>query len=195
MAETGLAALPAQDVLFPLVLARLDPQDWCRLRAVDRTHRELVTQFLVTNRRLELPYCKQLTEPALQLLTRGALCLRSLALPGCKLLTDDLLRPVVAASPHLSSLDLSDCHHLTSSVLHTVTACCPRLARLILRDCHWVSRAALDYHCSRQGQQGAPVLPALPPCSVCCALPHTVEPSSPHPPQFQLHEVAAPHAA
>jgi len=159
----GLAALPLQDVVFPFILPRLSPQDWCTLRAVDRTHHLIVTQFLESNRVLELPYCKQLTEPALQLLTQHSTSLRILTLSGCKLLTDGLLRPLLISSPQLTSLDLSECHHLTSGILQTVTMRCPRLSKLILRDCHWVSRVALEYHCQHQGYNLRPqFFPSLP---------------------------------
>jgi len=160
----GLSALPLQDVVFPLILPLLTPQEWCMLRAVDRAHQDLICQFLAANRHLELAYCKQLTEPALLLLCQGATCLRNLTLSGCKLLTDEILRPILKASSQLRSLDLSECHHLTSSILQTVTVRCPKISRLILRDCHWVSRTALDYHCTQQGKQaGMGLLPILAP--------------------------------
>lgn len=160
----GLSALPLQDVVFPLILPLLTPQEWCILRAVDRAHQDLISQFLAANRHLELAYCKQLTEPALLLLSQGATCLRNLTLSGCKLLTDEILRPILKASSQLRSLDLSECHHLTSGILQTVTVRCPKVSRLILRDCHWVSRTALEYHCTQQGKQaGMGILPLLTP--------------------------------
>jgi len=149
----GLALLPLQDVVVGLILPLLSHQDWCALRAVDTTHLQIVTEFFAANRKLELPYCKHLTEQGLSLLTSGSSSLRSLTLSGCKLLTDDILRPIIESNPHLISLDLSDCHHLTASILQTVSVRCQRLTRLILSDCHWVSRIALTYHCSQQGRQ------------------------------------------
>jgi len=149
----GLSLLPLQDVVISQILPLLSPRDWCALRAVDSDHLQIVTAFIASNRRLELPYCKQLTEAGLSLLTSGSTCLRTLTLSGCKLLTDDILRPILQSSPLLTSLDLSECHHLTAAILQTVSVRCPRLARLVLSDCHWVSRTALVYHCSHQGRQ------------------------------------------
>ena len=78
----GLALLPLQDVVVGLILPLLSHQDWCALRAVDTTHLQIVTEFFAANRRLELPYCKQLTEQGLCLLTSGSSSLRSLTLSG-----------------------------------------------------------------------------------------------------------------
>ena len=140
----------SQDVVFPLILPLLSPKDWCILQAVDSIHRDLVHQFLAENRVLELAYCKQLTEPALHLLSSQTTCLRSLNLAGCKLLTDSVLRPLLTSNHQLTSLDLSECHHITSASLHSLTTHCPLVTKLVLRDCHWVTRAALDFHCTHQ---------------------------------------------
>ena len=78
----GLSLLPLQDVVISLILPLLSPRDWCALRAVDTNHLQIVTDFIAANRRLELPYCKQLTEPGLSLLTQGSTCLQSLTLSG-----------------------------------------------------------------------------------------------------------------
>ena len=78
----GLALLPLQDVVVGLILPLLSHQDWCALRAVDTTHLQIVTEFFAANRKLELPYCKQLTEQGLSLLTSGSSSLRSLTLSG-----------------------------------------------------------------------------------------------------------------
>jgi len=180
----GLSGLPLQDVVFPMILPLLGPKDWCTLRAVDKAHQEIIAQFLAANRTLKLPYCKQLTEPALRLLTEHASSLRTLVLPGCKLLTDDLLRPLILASPRLTVLDLSDCHHLTSGILQTVTIRCPYLSRLLLRDCHWVSRISLKYHCEHQGRQAKPL--QLPPVN---RVGSTVSLPQPQPALYRLQEV------
>lgn len=172
--DRGLGALPLQDVVFSYILPLLSPKDWCTLRAVDMTHNVIVTQFLQSNRILKLPYCKQLTEPALLLLTQHATSLRILTLSGCKLLTDDLLRPLLMSSPQLTSLDLSECHHLTSGILQTMTMCCPRVNRLILRDCHWVSRISIDYHCQFQGKQAGMSLQNLPAVNIVSPTPTSV---------------------
>jgi len=159
----GLSLLPLQDVVISQILPLLSPRDWCALRAVDSDHLQIVTAFIAANRRLELPYCKQLTEAGLSLLTYESTCLQTLTLSGCKLLTDDLLRPILQSSPLLTSLDLSECHHLTAAILQTVSVRCPRLARLVLSDCHWVSRTALVYHCDHHGRQpGQGIKSALP---------------------------------
>ena len=87
----GLALLPLQDVVVGLILPLLSHQDWCALRAVDTTHLQIVTEFFAANRKLELPYCKQLTEQGLSLLTSGSSSLRSLTLSGkfpIRVLTD-----------------------------------------------------------------------------------------------------------
>jgi len=183
----GLSALPLHDVVFPLILPLLDPKDWCTLRAVDQTHQDIVTQFLAFNRILELPYCKQLTEPAFLLLTQHATSIRTLTLSGCKLLTDDLLRPLIIASPQLTSLDLSECHHLTSVILQTVTIRCPCLRRLLLRDCHWVSRTALKYHCEHQGKQASKRVSLQ--FSPVVRIGRTVASPQPITPQYRLQEV------
>ena len=78
----GLSLLPLQDVVISQILPLLSPRDWCALRAVDSDHLQIVTAFIAANRRLELPYCKQLTEAGLSLLTAGSTCLRSLTLSG-----------------------------------------------------------------------------------------------------------------
>ena len=78
----GLSLLPLQDVVISQILPLLSPRDWCALRAVDSDHLQIVTAFVAANRRLELPYCKQLTEAGLSLLTAGSTCLRSLTLSG-----------------------------------------------------------------------------------------------------------------
>jgi hypothetical protein len=117
----GIPSLPPHDVLFPLIFQQLSPQDWFSLRAVDRTHHHLVSQFLQTNKLLNLSHNKKLTEQAFRLLTTGAHCLRDLNLAGLKILTDDLLREVIINNPHLVSLELSECHHLTSGILQTVS--------------------------------------------------------------------------
>ena len=78
----GLSLLPLQDVVISQILPLLSPRDWCALRAVDSDHLQIVTAFIAANRRLELPYCKQLTESGLSLLTAGSTCLRSLTLSG-----------------------------------------------------------------------------------------------------------------
>ena len=78
----GLAHLPLQDVVVGLILPLLSYQDWCALRAVDTTHLQIVTEFFAANRRLELPYCKHLTEQGLSLLTSGSSRLRALTLSG-----------------------------------------------------------------------------------------------------------------
>ena len=78
----GLALLPLQDVVVGLILPLLSHQDWCALRAVDTSHLQIVTEFFAANRKLELPYCKQLTEQGLSLLTSGSSSLRSLTLSG-----------------------------------------------------------------------------------------------------------------
>ena len=78
----GLALLPLQDVVVGLILPLLSHQDWCALRAVDTSHLQIVTEFFAANRRLELPYCKHLTEQGLSLLTSGSSSLRSLTLSG-----------------------------------------------------------------------------------------------------------------
>ena len=78
----GLSLLPLQDVVISMILPLLSPRDWCALRAVDSNHLQIVNAFIAANRRLELPYCKQLTESGLSLLTAGSTCLRSLTLSG-----------------------------------------------------------------------------------------------------------------
>ena len=91
----GLALLPLQDVVVGLILPLLSHQDWCALRAVDTTHLQIVTEFFAANRKLELPYCKQLTEQGLSLLTSGSSSLRSLTLSGkfpIVVLTDAIYR-------------------------------------------------------------------------------------------------------
>lgn len=158
----GIPSLPPQDVLYPLIFHRLSPQDWFSLRAVDRTHHHLVSQFLQTNRVLDLAYNKKLTEEAFTVLTSEAHSLRYLNLAGLKFLTDDILRNVIITNPHLVSLELSECHHLTSGILQTVAVRSPLLERLILRDCHWVSRESIEYHAFHQGlSQGPQQLLAL----------------------------------
>jgi len=160
--NSGIASLPPQDVLYPLIFHLLSPQDWFSLRAVDRTHHHLVSQFLQTNRVLDLAYNKKLTQEAFTVLTQEAHSLRYLNLAGLKFMTDDILRPVIVTNPHLVSLELSECHHLTSGILQTVAVRSHLLERLILRDCHWVSRESIEYHAFHQGiSQGPQQLLAL----------------------------------
>ena len=78
----GLSLLPLQDVVISQILPLLSPRDWCALRAVDSDHLQIVTAFIAANRRLELPYCKQLTEAGLSLLTSESTCLQTLTLSG-----------------------------------------------------------------------------------------------------------------
>jgi len=184
----GLSLLPLQDVVISQILPLLSPRDWCALRAVDSDHLQIVTAFIVANRRLELPYCKQLTESGLSLLTAGSTCLRFLTLSGCKLLTDDILRPILQCIPLLISLDLSECHHLTAAILQTVSVRCPRLARLILSDCHWVSRTALVYHCTHQGRQPGQGIQSVLPQLERVGYNETSK-NAPNPPLFQLKEI------
>lgn len=184
----GLSLLPLQDVVISQILPLLSPRDWCALRAVDSDHLQIVTAFIAANRRLELPYCKQLTEAGLSLLTAGSTCLRSLTLSGCKLLTDDILRPILQCIPLLINLDLSQCHHLTAAILQTVSVRCPRLARLILSDCHWVSRTALVYHCAHQGRQPGQGIQSVLPRLERVGDNGTLNNTS-HPPLYQLKEV------
>ena len=75
---SGLSILPLQDVVISQILPLLSPRDWCALRAVDSDHLQIVTAFIAANRRLELPYCKQLTEAGLSLLTFESTCLQIL---------------------------------------------------------------------------------------------------------------------
>ena len=82
MQSKGLSLLPLHDVVISQILPLLSPRDWCALRAVNSDHLQIVTAFIAANRRLELPYCKQLTESGLSLLTAGSTCLRSLTLSG-----------------------------------------------------------------------------------------------------------------
>jgi len=149
--NNGMPSLPPHDVLFPLIFHHLSPEDWFSLRAVDRTHFQLISQFLQENRVLDLAYNKKLNEEAFRLLTNSTHCLRILNLSGLKFLTDDLLREVIISNPHLVSLELSECHHLTSGILQTVSVRSDHLERLILRDCHWVSKESIEYHAFHQG--------------------------------------------
>jgi len=189
MEGKGLSLLPLQDVVISQILPLLSPRDWCTLRAVNSDHLQIVTAFIAANRRLELPYCKQLTESGLTLLTAGSTCLRSITLSGCKLLTDDILRPILQSSPLLISPSLSECHHLTAAILQTVSVRCPRLARLILSDCHWVSRTALVYHCAHQGRQpGQGIQSALPKLERVGS-DNTLRNTSNNAPLYQLKEI------
>lgn len=146
-----LESLPAQDILFPLILSRVSPSDLFSIRSCSRTLHHLVTVYVTINRSLDLGYQKRLTQAAFQILTEGATSLRHLNLAGLKFLTDDLLRPVLIQCPHLLSLELSECHHLTSGILQTLSSRSYQLERLILRDCHWVTRDAVEYHTFKQG--------------------------------------------
>ena len=119
---TMLDTLPAQDILYPLILSRLGPNDLFNLRTSSSSLHQLVTVFITLNRSLDLGYNKRANETAFLILTRGAVSLRMLNLSGLKFLTDDLLRPVLLDNPNLTSLDLSECHHLTSGILHTLSS-------------------------------------------------------------------------
>ena len=117
-----LDLLPAQDILFPQVLARLAASDLFSLRAVSRGLHQLVSLYITVSRSLDLGYNKRVTEAAFQILTREAAGLRHLHLSGLKFLTDELLRPVLVLSPHLTSLELAECQHLTSGILQTLSS-------------------------------------------------------------------------
>ena len=117
-----LESLPAQDILFPLILSHVSPSDLFSIRSCSRTLHHLVTVYVTINRSLDLGYQKRLTQAAFQILTEGATSLRHLNLAGLKFLTDDLLRPVLIQCPHLLSLELSECHHLTSGILQTLSS-------------------------------------------------------------------------
>ena len=148
---TMLASLPPQDVLFPLVLARLAPSDLFHVRGCSSELHSLVTDFFSYNRSLDLSYNKRLTKEAFKIITTSH-HIRNLSLAGLKFLTDDLLRPLLQRNPHIVSLDISDCQHLTAGILQTLSVLSYQLERLVLRDCHWVTREALEYHAHHQGR-------------------------------------------
>jgi len=145
-----LAALPAEDILFPQIFCRLTPSDLFHVRGCSSQLHCLVTAFFSQSRVLDLSYNKRLTKEAFLTISTSH-HLRVLKLSGLKFLTDDLLRPVLVSNPQLLSLDVSDCQHLTSGILQTLAVSSFQLESLVLRDCHWVTREALDYHSQHQG--------------------------------------------
>jgi len=191
-----LETLPAHDILYPLILSRLGPNDLFNLRTSSSSLHQLVSVYITLSRSLDLGYNKRANETAFHILTRGAVSLRVLNLSGLKFLTDDLLRPVLLGNPHLTSLDLSECHHLTSGILHTLSSRSYQLDRLILRDCHWVTKDALEYHTLKQGSAaGQAVTHQLTQLSAMCGRVgrpspcHTLATATGHSPRSNLREI------
>jgi len=142
----SLLDLSWEDVLFVSVLPLLPPCDWFRLRAVNRKHFDLVNQFFVRNRRLDLSNNKKVTVGMFKICTEQAENIRYLNLAGSKWLTDELLRNVIINNPNLRYLNLSECHHCTSGILEAITLNSRCLKILILSDCHWVSKESVQFH-------------------------------------------------
>ena len=147
----GLALLPLQDVVVGLILPLLTHQDWCALRAVDTSHLQIVTEFFAANRRLELPYCKHLTEQGLSLLTSGSSSLRSLTLSGKLLIgveTDAIYCSRLNKSdydvPAHYALTLPGCKLLTDDILRPIIESNPLLTSLDLSDCHHLTASILQ---------------------------------------------------
>ena len=72
----SLLDLSWEDVLFVSVLPLLQPCDWFRLRAVNRKHFDLVNQFFVRNRRLNLSNNKKVTVGMFRICTEQAESIR-----------------------------------------------------------------------------------------------------------------------
>jgi len=142
---SSLESLPRDDVLFKLLLPKLDINDWLALRQTSRTFIKIIDAFFVVNKELKVTPSFSLSPELFQNISHSSSNLRSLVIQSCDWLTDELLTPVLKNNPKLETLDITDCVNCSSTTLQVLTVNCPNISWLILRGCSWVSPTALDY--------------------------------------------------
>jgi len=144
---SNLERLPRDDVLFKLLLPKLDIKDWLSLRQTSKTFSSIMDAFFVVNKELKVPpsYSAYLSPNKFHNISHSSTNLRSLVIQSCDWLTDDLLKPVLKNNPKLEILDITDCVNCSSTTLQVLTVNCPNISWLVLRGCTWVDPTALDY--------------------------------------------------
>lgn len=142
---SSLENLPRDDVLFKLLLPKLDLSDWLALRRTSKTFNQIVDSFFVVNKELKVNPSSPLSPEIFQNICHASTNLRSLVIQSQDWLTDDLLTPVLKNNPKLEILDITDCVNCSSTTLQVLTVNCPNISWLILRGCTWVDPTALDY--------------------------------------------------
>lgn len=142
---SSLESLPRDDVLFKLLLPKLDVKDWLSLHQTSKTFSNILDAFFVVNKYLRVSDAHTLSAQTFCRMSHSATNLRSLIVHSCHWMTDALLKPVLKNNPKLEILDITDCIHCTSTTLQVLTVNCPNISCLVLRGCTWVEPTAVDY--------------------------------------------------
>lgn len=113
---------------------------------VNDKHIQRVAQKCTNLRRLNLTGCQQITDVAIQSLTKSqcAKTIRNLNFSNCSMLTDASLLQISKSFDRLQAINLKQCHLITDAGLNQLTAGCRTLRRLRIWGCQEITDEAME---------------------------------------------------